>query len=240
MALRVYGIQSSGPADHLAARAANVLVANDETSALLEFAVRGPKMLFHQSRTVAVTGASFAITVHEPGLDPVSHSSWSRFEVPSGATLTIKSRLKGAGGVTGYVAIAGGLDIPKYLGSASTSMVYGGVQGRSLKAGDVIPLAQQRVDGNAMEPLAVPECMVPSHVREWGIMVLAGPHTNGYFSESDCERFVRHDWEVHHNSGRSGTVSYTHLRAHETPEHLVCRLLLEKKKMQAQSATDIQ
>src|SRR5674536_168757 len=28
----------------------------------------------------------------------------------------------------------------------------------------------------------------------------------------------------------SGPMSYTHLRAHETPEHLVCRLLLEKKK----------
>src|SRR5678815_6130929 len=28
---------------------------------------------------------------------------------------------------------------------------------------------------------------------------------------------------------RYGSVSYTHLRAHETPEHLVCRLLLEKK-----------
>src|SRR5678816_4405280 len=28
----------------------------------------------------------------------------------------------------------------------------------------------------------------------------------------------------------STPVSYTHLRAHETPEHLVCRLLLEKKK----------
>ena len=27
------------------------------------------------------------------------------------------------------------------------------------------------------------------------------------------------------------TVSYTHLRAHETPEHLVCRLLLEKNKI---------
>ena len=26
----------------------------------------------------------------------------------------------------------------------------------------------------------------------------------------------------------SSAVSYTHLRAHETPEHLVCRLLLEK------------
>src|SRR5678815_5894852 len=30
-------------------------------------------------------------------------------------------------------------------------------------------------------------------------------------------------------SRRPRTVSYTHLRAHETPEHLVCRLLLEKK-----------
>ena len=29
-------------------------------------------------------------------------------------------------------------------------------------------------------------------------------------------------------------VSYTHLRAHETPEHLVCRLLLEKKTRQSQ------
>eukprot|EP00658_Telonema_sp_P-2_P030617 TRINITY_DN23093_c0_g1_i1.p1 TRINITY_DN23093_c0_g1~~TRINITY_DN23093_c0_g1_i1.p1 ORF type:complete len:203 (-),score=51.37 TRINITY_DN23093_c0_g1_i1:32-640(-) len=30
-------------------------------------------------------------------------------------------------------------------------------------------------------------------------------------------------------------VSYTHLRAHETPEHLVCRLLLEKKKQKTQT-----
>ena len=31
-------------------------------------------------------------------------------------------------------------------------------------------------------------------------------------------------------AGGSGPVSYTHLRAHETREDLVCRLLLEKKK----------
>ena len=31
-------------------------------------------------------------------------------------------------------------------------------------------------------------------------------------------------------------VSYTHLRAHETPEHLVCRLLLEQKKNHANTA----
>src|SRR5674476_1077778 len=31
--------------------------------------------------------------------------------------------------------------------------------------------------------------------------------------------------------GCMGTVSYTHLRAHETGRNLVCRLLLEKKKI---------
>src|SRR5674536_378982 len=33
-------------------------------------------------------------------------------------------------------------------------------------------------------------------------------------------------------------VSYTHLRAHETPEHLVCRLLLEKKKKNTRNHTN--
>src|SRR5678815_6023639 len=33
---------------------------------------------------------------------------------------------------------------------------------------------------------------------------------------------------VRDDDGYSISVSYTHLRAHETPEHLVCRLLLEK------------
>ena len=32
-------------------------------------------------------------------------------------------------------------------------------------------------------------------------------------------------------------VSYTHLRAHETPEHLVCRLLLEKKNKKKKKKT---
>src|SRR5678815_147263 len=35
---------------------------------------------------------------------------------------------------------------------------------------------------------------------------------------------------VQRSASCAGPVSYTHLRAHETPEHLVCRLLLEKKK----------
>eukprot|EP00658_Telonema_sp_P-2_P021452 TRINITY_DN18541_c0_g1_i1.p1 TRINITY_DN18541_c0_g1~~TRINITY_DN18541_c0_g1_i1.p1 ORF type:complete len:260 (+),score=86.05 TRINITY_DN18541_c0_g1_i1:155-934(+) len=45
--------------------------------------------------------------------------------------------------------------------------------------------------------------------------------------QTETEQILR---EFGHKIRTVGPVSYTHLRAHETPEHLVCRLLLEKKK----------
>src|SRR5678816_4802324 len=45
--------------------------------------------------------------------------------------------------------------------------------------------------------------------------------------EEQRNEYVKLQADYKHNLE---AVSYTHLRAHETPEHLVCRLLLEKKK----------
>src|SRR5665647_3663188 len=42
--------------------------------------------------------------------------------------------------------------------------------------------------------------------------------------------FYKGKCQVHCPLNIPGTVSYTHLRAHETDSYLVCRLLLEKKK----------
>ena len=42
-------------------------------------------------------------------------------------------------------------------------------------------------------------------------------------------KFLRERLAVTDNPRTVGTVSYTHLRAHETVLDLVCRLLLEKK-----------
>ena len=44
------------------------------------------------------------------------------------------------------------------------------------------------------------------------------------------ERLARHRQIVAGAAHVLQAVSYTHLRAHETPEHLVCRLLLGNKK----------
>eukprot|EP00658_Telonema_sp_P-2_P019449 TRINITY_DN17683_c0_g1_i2.p1 TRINITY_DN17683_c0_g1~~TRINITY_DN17683_c0_g1_i2.p1 ORF type:complete len:289 (+),score=68.45 TRINITY_DN17683_c0_g1_i2:30-896(+) len=51
---------------------------------------------------------------------------------------------------------------------------------------------------------------------------------HGHFSSYEPEIFPGLIYRM--QNPKIVPVSYTHLRAHETPEHLVCRLLLEKKK----------
>eukprot|EP00658_Telonema_sp_P-2_P020385 TRINITY_DN18061_c0_g1_i1.p1 TRINITY_DN18061_c0_g1~~TRINITY_DN18061_c0_g1_i1.p1 ORF type:complete len:870 (-),score=117.21 TRINITY_DN18061_c0_g1_i1:82-2691(-) len=58
-----------------------------------------------------------------------------------------------------------------------------------------------------------------------GLFGGGGSSNNTYSSDED-----EHYTSSNNNRGDYSPVSYTHLRAHETPEHLVCRLLLEKKK----------
>src|SRR5678816_3450942 len=52
---------------------------------------------------------------------------------------------------------------------------------------------------------------------------------SGFMSRRDCKAGIFAISSANSLVGRRTPVSYTHLRAHETPEHLVCRLLLEKK-----------
>src|SRR5674536_396975 len=62
--------------------------------------------------------------------------------------------------------------------------------------------------------------------HEWRRSVISSNPPDEATSESESESSAQ-------SVPESVAVSYTHLRAHETPEHLVCRLLLEKKKKHA-------
>eukprot|EP00658_Telonema_sp_P-2_P051162 TRINITY_DN39195_c0_g1_i1.p1 TRINITY_DN39195_c0_g1~~TRINITY_DN39195_c0_g1_i1.p1 ORF type:complete len:103 (-),score=43.65 TRINITY_DN39195_c0_g1_i1:61-369(-) len=77
--------------------------------------------------------------------------------------------------------------------------------------------------------------------RSVKVLVVGNPaNTNAYIAMKSApsipaENFTAmlrldHNRALHQLSAKLNAVSYTHLRAHETPEHLVCRLLLEKKK----------
>eukprot|EP00831_Metopus_contortus_P033378 TRINITY_DN26762_c0_g1_i1.p1 TRINITY_DN26762_c0_g1~~TRINITY_DN26762_c0_g1_i1.p1 ORF type:complete len:194 (+),score=34.73 TRINITY_DN26762_c0_g1_i1:121-702(+) len=67
------------------------------------------------------------------------------------------------------------------------------------------------------------------HIVSRSLEVAGGFHTSKLkVYASDFAKFTENLLQ-NHNS-KSIPVSYTHLRAHETSLHLVCRLLLEKKK----------
>src|SRR5678815_5065519 len=71
-----------------------------------------------------------------------------------------------------------------------------------------------------------------NHLASHGFVVIAS--NSPQVSQGDPPPMLAGvTWVLEQNADPSSVmypVSYTHLRAHETPEHLVCRLLLEKKK----------
>lgn len=131
---QAFGVSVSGPMDPRAHRMANALVGNPPDAATLEITLVGPELVFDESRTVAVCGADFVVTV---GHHLAAHGS--SFGVPAGGHLRFGPRSRGA---RAYVAIEGGLALPPVFGSRATHLPsrMGGLDGRALAAGDRLPL----------------------------------------------------------------------------------------------------
>jgi biotin-dependent carboxylase-like uncharacterized protein len=128
------GIPLSGGMDRHALAAANLLVGNEEGAAVLEAVFMGPELEFTEDAVVAVTGAELP-----PKLDGEPRESWTSFKVKRGQILSFDFLKQGA---RGYIAVAGGIDVPMVLGSRSTYALgaLGGFKGRKLDAGDELPV----------------------------------------------------------------------------------------------------
>jgi len=118
--------------DPVALALANALVGNPAEDAALEITVIGPELLFEEDALVAVCGAEFQGGF--PRNRPVM--------VPAGGRYNVGRAVRGA---RAYLAIAGGFDIARVLGSRSTYLpgAFGGFKGRSLRHGDVLPVNPQ-------------------------------------------------------------------------------------------------
>ncbi|WP_138755855.1 biotin-dependent carboxyltransferase family protein [Paenibacillus sinopodophylli] len=127
-----YGVLQSGSMDTGAARAANLLVGNEEHEALLEVTFDGAEWLIGEDMLLSVCGAAMTITVDGEPL-PL----WRPVLVRAGAAFKFEACLSGC---RAYVAVAGGLDVPIVMGSRSTYLrgAVGGYEGRALKSGDVL------------------------------------------------------------------------------------------------------
>ncbi|MEM7687727.1 MAG: urea carboxylase [Pseudomonadota bacterium] len=188
------GVPPCGPMDDYSLRLANRLLGNPEGTAGLEIAFTGPTLIFNAPARLCLTGADFGATLDG---EPVERGA--PFDVAAGQTLAM-ARVAG-GGVRGYLAFAGGLDIPSYQGSQSTFALgqFGGHGGRCLVAGDALHLARGET-GEEVAPVG-PQ----SFADEWTIRVMYGPHgAPDFFTEEDVAAILQASWKIHYNSNRTG------------------------------------
>lgn len=188
------GIPIGGAMDRMALRCANLLVGNDESAAGLEAVFTGPELEFNRDATVAVTGGELP-----PKLDGEEQACWTSFKVRAGQVLSFDYLRAGA---RAYIAISGGIDTPKALGSRSTYAIgaLGGIDGRALAAGDILPLGQ---GAGGSEGKEVPAELRRSPGNPAELRVLPGLYWHR-ITEASGTRFFDETWKVAGEADRMG------------------------------------
>ena len=136
------GIGRSGACDRAAYRLANRMVGNDGGAAVLEVTFGGLVLRADADTVLVTTGARCAGTPHNA---PLTLAAGQHFAL--GAPVS---------GARTYVAVRGGIDVPKVLGSRSTDLLAG-LGPDVLAAGDRLPIGHSVRPMPGVDVAAVPE-----------------------------------------------------------------------------------
>ena len=191
------GVPVSGALDGLSLRLANRLAGNRENAAALEMLYQGPTLEVEaESARVALAGGDATLellgeaTLKMGGGRSLRVSRGERFRVvaPSAASCC-------------YLAVEGGIAVEPCLGSAATFTRggFGGFEGRALKAGDRLPLAQVSVEARA-------ELSLPQPLPERGdeaIRVVLGPQAD-HFTEAALALLLESEFRISKDADRMG------------------------------------
>jgi len=159
-----FGISASGAADALALRAGNLLVGNAANAAALEMTLTGGEFVFESGAVIALTGSDFGSSV----------AMWQPVEIRPGETVRCGAARNGA---RCYLAVRGGLDVPRTMGSASVHVMTG-VGGRPLRRGDVLGIGSA-----AVRRPRKPARGVPVHDGMACLRATAGPQAAWFGAE---------------------------------------------------------
>jgi biotin-dependent carboxylase-like uncharacterized protein len=185
----VHGVGASGPMDRSAFQRAGRHI-GASGSAGIEVSVLGITAVVEEgSIAVGWDGGDFSIMVNDSPVD------W-----PGSALLKTGDRLTVVGGPAGnygYLRFGGELVLPPIMGSRSTSLRVGlgGLEGRSLQAGDRIKI----VAADAVAAATVE----PRPVEEGPIRFIWGLHAD-IFSASIRDRFVTSRFRISSQMDRMG------------------------------------
>ncbi|MCY0966787.1 urea carboxylase [Parathalassolituus penaei] len=208
------GVPPSGPFDSHSFRLANRLLGNPENAAGLEITIQGPTLQFSRTTQVVIGGADMDASLQTAGQgERIPVRNWQVITIEAGQILSL-GRVAKTAGARAYLAVAGGIQCPDYLGSKSTFTLgqFGGHNGRGIRAGDVLHL-----DGSALLPQptltelptelqpAICSLDTPDAGDAWLLHVIYGPHgAPDFFTHPDIDTFFATAWEVHYNSSRTG------------------------------------
>ncbi|KRG69201.1 hypothetical protein ABB29_10620 [Pseudoxanthomonas dokdonensis] len=135
-AYRHLGIARSGALDWDAAWLANRLLNNARDACVLEITLQGPRLRLPAAAWIAVTGAPIQLC-------------WRDITLPMNRPILVPAgelSLRGVGqGLRSYLAVRGGFQATTTMGSRSTDLRagFGGIDGRTLRAGDQLPVGPQ-------------------------------------------------------------------------------------------------
>ncbi|HVH73471.1 MAG TPA: biotin-dependent carboxyltransferase family protein [Stellaceae bacterium] len=189
------GVPVSGALDGESLALANALVGNRPGMPALEILHQGPRFAVSAERVrIALAGDGAAIELASGEIVP----AWRSASLERGSEFSI---LAARGSVCAYLAVAGGIDAPLFLGSASTYVRgrFGGIEGRALRAGDIVPLTLDRTpEGPELRLPKPPSAGLGERVR-----VVLGPQRE-FFTEDAIAALLDGEFRVSQNADRMG------------------------------------
>lgn len=181
------GVPHSGAADLPALLRANRLVGNPDHAAGLEITLLGPQLRFNRDARIALTGALMPASLDGK---PCPHDQALR--VQSGQRLKLGAAQTG---VRGYLAIAGGIDVPAVLGSRATD-ILSGLGPAPLRDGDHLTIGEL----NEADARPKPATTIDAQPK---LRILPGPRTD-WFVPGALDTLCRHPYTVTPASNRIG------------------------------------
>jgi biotin-dependent carboxylase-like uncharacterized protein len=196
------GVGLSGAMDPLALASGNILVGNEDGAAGVEVPVFPFSVRFLRPAVFAVTGADCA-----PTLDGAAVLPWWASRAEAGQVLTLK--VPGAGAAwrasRSYLCVAGGIDVPLVLASRSTQLrgAFGGLDGRPLKLGDILPVAERQTPSHGFG-LVPPALDMPFEVDGVPAVRVLPAAEYEEFTAASQERLWSCAWKITPQSDRYG------------------------------------
>lgn len=192
-----WGIPVAGAMDEYALRIANLLVGNQENEGCLEITILGPTLEFLDEGMVALTGGDLGARINGHAC-----TSWQSFFVKKGDVLSFSGLRQGC---RAYLAIAGGIDVPLFMGSKATYLrgKMGGLEGRALCAGDELKKGSLNDEQKEMAPRKVPQEYRYCFSNRIEARVVMGPQNDG-FAQEGIKTFLNSEYKVTVEGDRMG------------------------------------